>query len=833
MKPIRDISDLYLSSVLYHSAFGFARVIAVERTGVALEWEQEAENLPSSVSHETIVRIYAICEQDGFFDRSMKDPDALCELLIFQPLDALNLLLNDLTGPQTKSSLSEWLVGRKLMTKESATHWWGAVEHVVVEDDRFVVEGRVVRLASQSDDTGPVARLRNPTLSPTRRLELALAHRQELEVDFFLENVMLAWRLGGIQVRDLALQAAKADYSPSQILTQLLSPGPDAIEAVVHAVRHGGWEIADLDESVHSLLLNRVVSGCDAGGPLDNEGRLVATLTRWSLPGLIETLCDLGCAPNGKRLLRAVFKVLPSTRAESLALDLIECSLESDALDTANWLGGEALSLALIDKATMSEKLAEDRPDLAEWFRTTYQGVDVKGLDYDELTDDATAYTAEVDFSEIVSGPIPLSRLPPRSGASLLGLGLSISRALAVHHKDGTICNPTADRVFVLPTEAMEITPGGPEGAHIPHGEALSLTSDVYASAVLLVQCLMGRPWPEHIPAQRAIPYLRYVISALPPAAVAPLDLALHPDPALRPKDGLAWQALWQVAAVAEEKRSYARREPSARLNYGYDSHIGRAKMLRSQTNQDSVFVSTKGPLTLLVVCDGISTANAGSGDVASSIATHVIANLWEQALPRLVEAGPAETREFLDRALRMANQAVCEAALRFGGGNLEGRVPMGTTAVVALVYGNHIWFAWLGDSRAYLVGNYGTSLLTFDENQASERLRAWHLRFIDEWDPAGFALVGYLGHFDEMWRPEALPAHHANFTLVPGERFVLCSDGVTDYLGDSHPEAALHLAEAVHGNDPYHAAQQLIVQANRGGGGDNITTIVAGLFEH
>ncbi|MCB9677828.1 MAG: protein phosphatase 2C domain-containing protein [Alphaproteobacteria bacterium] len=832
MRPIRDIGAVRPSSVLYHSAFGFARVSEVEPASVLLDWEGEGENLPGRVAHDVLMRVYALCPEHGFFDRAMNDREGLVELLAGKPVEALALLLGDLIGAQTRKDLEDWIVGRGLMTTEAASRWWETLRPVIEEDERFTLEADTVQLAREEEAGGPEARLRNPALSPSRRLDLAIAHRNEISREAFLENLVLAWKLGGSQVRDLALQAA-ADIPPVELLQAMVAPGPDGIEAIIHLIRRASWGPNDLPESAHALLLDRVVKGCDAGGPLDNEGRLAATLARWESPGIVETLADLASTPDGKRLCRATLAALPPRRAESLAIDLLATALQSEAVEAATWLSSELLGIALVDQESMADRLDDDHPELAEWFRHTFQGVPERGLTagYDD-TDDSTAHTAEIDLSEAVEGPIPLSKLPPRSGASLLGLGLALSRALAVHHKDGVVCNPSADRTLVLPSETMEVAPGDAGDIPRPAGEPPSTAADVYTAAVLLLECLLGRKWPRHIPAQRAVPYLRYVIPLLPPAALAPLDAALHPEPSLRPRDGLAWQALWQVAAIAEEKRGYAQRDPAARLQIGYDSHIGRTKVLLTQTNQDALFVSTKGPLSLLVVCDGISTANAGTGDVASSIASHVIANLWEQALPRLVQAEPAEIREFLDRALKMANQAVCEAALRFAGGNLDGRVPMGTTAVVSLVYGNRVWLAWLGDSRAYLVGPYGASLLTFDENQASERLRAWHLNFIEQWDPAGFALVGYLGHFDEMSRAEALPAHHFSFTLVPGERLMLCSDGVTDYLGDTHPEAALFVADAVRDDDPFECARNLVAQANRGGGGDNITTVVARLWE-
>jgi len=832
MRPIRDIGAVQTSSVLYHSAFGFARVTDVEPQSVVLHWENEADNLPGRVAHDVLIRVYAICNKEGFFDRALKAHDELVELVNGQPVEALRLLLSDLNGSQSRDDLVDWLVGRRLLNAQGAKRWWDSLKPVLDADARFVVDADTVRFAAEEDSDGPTARLRSPALSPSRRLDLALEHRDELDAAVFLEHLTLAWRTGGTQVRDLALQAS-ADFSPDQLVDAMLAPGPDGIEAIIHVIRRAGWGPSDLSNAGHMRLLDRVVKGCDAGGPLDNEGRLAATLARWNSPGIVDILADLASTADGKRLTRATLASLPPRRAESLAIEVLTATLESEAFDAAQWVSREMLSIALIDQYAMAERLEDDYPELTEWFRTTYQGVEERGLSYDDSTDEATAHTAEIDLSDLVEGPIPLSRLPARSGASLLGLGLALSRALAVHHKDSRVCNPTSERTLVLPSESMEIEAGDDGEIPRPAGEPPSTASDVYAGAVLLLECLLGRPWPRHIPAQRAVPYLRYVIPLLPPAALAPLDAALHPDPQLRPHDGLAWQALWQAAAIAEEKRNYAQRDPAARLHIGYDSHIGRTKILFTQTNQDALFVSTKGPLSLLVVCDGISTANAGTGDVASSIASHVIANLWEQALPRLVQAGPAEIREFLDRALKMANQAVCEAAMRFAGGNLDGRVPMGTTVVVSLVYGNRVWLTWLGDSRCYLVGPYGSSLLTFDENQASERLRAWHLNFIDQWDPAGFALVGYLGHFDEMSRAEALPAHHFSYTLVPGERILLCSDGVTDYLGDTHPEAALFVTDAVREDDPFEAARCLVAQANRGGGGDNITAIVARLWEH
>ena len=828
MKPIRDIASIPVSTVVYHSAFGFARVTELHGNRVSLAWEVPAEHLPLRVGFDVLSRVYTATEPRGFFQRALNDLEATSEWLQTDPTGALSSLLAELPGPQRPEDIQDWIVGRKLVNDRAFAHWWRALEPVLGEDGRFVWDGYLVSLRA-AIDSGVEARLKSPFLKPGRRLEMAIAHRPQLADPVFLAQCLAAWRMGSPKVRDLAL-ATLSERAPAVLLDGLIDEGPDSVEALIHAIRRGGFPPDSLPYEVHQRLVDRVLQGLDDPGPLDAEGRLAAALTRWPSPMAIECLAGVSSNPEGRRLLRATFVALPPRRGESLALDLLESAIGAGDRDGAQWLGGEALSFSLIEPAELGARIAGERPALAAWFRTDFRPAATRSEinEYDEGTDDVTA-TAEIEMYG-VPNPIPLCQLGPRSGASLLGLGLAFARGLAAIHKEGRIANPARENVILLPDEHMEIRIGPASASHRPITEGPSLSADVYAAGVLLLESLLGHPWPRGIQASRAIPYLRFAIPSIPPSALAPLDAALHPNPTQRPANGLAWLALWQAAAVAEETRSFAIRNPSARVAVGYDTHVGRMKVLLTQVNQDSLFVSSRGDLSLLVCCDGISTANAGSGDVASSISCHVIANLWEQALPRLTSSGPTEIREFIDRALRMANTAVCEAAMRFAGGDLEGRVPMGTTCVLAIIHGNWVSIGWLGDSRAYLVGPYGASLLTADENQAAERMKAWHLGFLDGWDPAGFALVGYIGHFNELSRPEALPTHHTSLTLGSGERLVLCSDGITDYVGDSHPDVSAVIARLTSEADPHEAAGALVREANRGGGGDNASAIVAAL---
>lgn len=825
MTPIRDIDGIGPGTVLYHSAFGFARVRDVDNGAVQLDWESKGENLPSQVGSDVVQRVYAMCRADGFFYRASHDRDGLRGLLQENPGEGLALLLGDLEGPQQETDVREWIVGRGLMTDGAFGHWWKAVEPSLEEDLRFRHGHEGVELRDSVSES-PVVRLDNPALGPGRRLDLALAHRPDLEEDFFFQQVCLSWQHGNAEVRDLALATVRT-VPANDVLRGLLDGGRAAIDALIHAIRHADWSPDEVDDEVHQALMD-LVFNADA---VDGEGRLAATLARWPSPLFLAEFAEQASGPVGRGVLRATFQALPPKRAERMALDLLGTAINRGDLKTAQWIAREVLALAMVDQHELADRLEADRPTIAHWLRTAYRATDAPPpIEIDDRTDEVP--TVEVDVPGRVGRSLPFTTLPTRSGGSLLAMGLAMARAMAAHHREGRIVNPTAGTVRLLPNDTIEMEAGDHEDSPHPPMEKPTPASDVYAASVLLLEAILGRRWPRGVPASRAIPYLRTTIPLLPPSSISALDCGLHPDPSRRPRDGLEWLARWQTAAVTEESRTYASRNPDARLRIGYDSHVGRMKVLLTQVNQDCLFLATKGPLSLLVVCDGISTANAGSGDVASSIACHVIANLWEQELDTLASAGPSDLSEFLDRALKSANTAVCEAALRFAGGNLDGRVPMGTTCTVAVVHGNWVSIAWLGDSRAYIVGPYGASLLTSDENQASERLRAWHLGYVDTWDPAGFALVGYLGHFSDMMRPEALSAHHTSFTLLQGERLLICSDGVTDYLGEAHPEVTSILTDLAMQDDPDEASRDLVTRANRGGGGDNATCVVARLWD-
>ncbi len=825
MRPIRELDDLRPGRVLYHSAFGFARVVDLGPNEAKLSWSKSGDNLPRRVNLETLRRVYAACRPNGFFERALTDLESLQETLHFDAAGALALLLADLPGKQGKDDLREWLVERDVMSDGAFDHWWNQLQPQLPADPRFVVDGDVVGLHESEDDAGVEARLRDMSLAPRKRLDLALANRPKLDPDFFRDQVLLAWRTGGQQVRDMALNAVKST-APDTIVAALLAPGPESVESIVHAIRRGGWKADSLSPGTMRRLHERIEQASLRGGPVDSEGRLAAALLRWGVDSTAGVLAAVAGREDGQRLIRATMSALPPRRAEALTIELLAAAVQMGAAaEATHWLAGEVLEQRAMGADELALELQADNPALAAWFSQDYDPFFEDDWDADE-----GGGTTEIEVDWLTEA-VTLAKAPVQSGANVLSVAEGMARALVISQKAGEPVNPTSSTVAVRPDGTVEITgTGEPGDSPRPLGEGPSLTADVYAMAVLLIESVIGRDWPRALPAAHAMAYLRHVAPALPASLLGPLLSAVHSDPAKRPADAVTWLDALQKAVTAEDERNSSGADADARLLTGYDSHIGRVKVLLTQTNQDAIFAATRDDLGLLVVCDGISTATAGSGDVASGITAHVIAGLWEQSQQRLREASAEETFEFLERSLRMANQAVCEAALRLAGGRLDGKIPMGTTAIVAVTRGNRVSLAWQGDSRAYLVGDYGAALITADQNQAGERFAGWVAGAERSWDPNGYALVGYIGHFNEYGRPEPLLPQQTSFLLLPGERLVLCTDGVTDYIADHPADVADRINEAAQEQDLDDIARSLIRGANKGGGGDNTSAVVARL---
>ena len=227
---------------------------------------------------------------------------------------------------------------------------------------------------------------------------------------------------------------------------------------------------------------------------------------------------------------------------------------------------------------------------------------------------------------------------------------------------------------------------------------------------------------------------------------------------------------------------------------------------VKRNMNQDFVYASDQpvGNLSnLFIVADGMGGHNAG--DLASRYTLETMVDYIENA---------SEKRPIplLEAAVQTANQKVMEKAREDK--NLEG---MGTTVVAATVQGGFLYVANVGDSRLYLLDD-GIEQITRDHSLVEEMVRA-----------------GELGREEARNHPEKNIITRAvgvkkqiridffDVALNPGDRFLLCSDGLTNMVED---EEILRLVKRETSLEE--AARKLVALANRNGGKDNISVVLA-----
>lgn len=230
---------------------------------------------------------------------------------------------------------------------------------------------------------------------------------------------------------------------------------------------------------------------------------------------------------------------------------------------------------------------------------------------------------------------------------------------------------------------------------------------------------------------------------------------------------------------------------------------IVRAGARRARTQSEEIFDVDRDAV-LLAVSDGMGGHDAGELASATVI----------EALVRLVPAGVGGVNRLVDALEHAHAEVLAKAAV-------SGHTGMGATVVAALVTGTSLQLAWVGDSRAYRVRGAEVQLLSHDQNVAQmlvddgsmdpEQLGTSPLKHI---------LASAMGHGERPTIGTRV------VDVVGGDKIVLCTDGLTNEVADSE------LAEIV-GAHPSCAEScaALVANANRHGGRDNVTVIVAELL--
>ncbi|MBA3503166.1 MAG: serine/threonine-protein phosphatase, partial [Deltaproteobacteria bacterium] len=247
-------------------------------------------------------------------------------------------------------------------------------------------------------------------------------------------------------------------------------------------------------------------------------------------------------------------------------------------------------------------------------------------------------------------------------------------------------------------------------------------------------------------------------------------------------------------------------------------THVGKVR----EHNEDAHYFDADAGL--FVVCDGMG--GHAAGEVASGIAIQTIRATWSSdevldAIDQWTAKGTPEAKKAMLAAIRKGALAAHTAILAEAAADDE-KSGMGTTLVGAMVVGNELVFAHAGDSRAYIVRDNIAMQLTEDHTLLSRLLAAGiDVDLSGEGSRFRSMLTNALGIGQEC--------KIAMFVvpLADGDRFLLASDGITEYVPE--PEVGTVLTSSP---SPARAAQKLIELALERGGGDNATALVIRVLE-
>lgn len=237
-------------------------------------------------------------------------------------------------------------------------------------------------------------------------------------------------------------------------------------------------------------------------------------------------------------------------------------------------------------------------------------------------------------------------------------------------------------------------------------------------------------------------------------------------------------------------------------------THVGRMR----RGNEDAFLVDADRGVFL--VADGMG--GHAAGEIASAVATEAVGGALLQGVDAGLEADPLA--EVMVQAFRTADRAIADHVARN-----PSTLGMGTTVTACVLCTDGTFrMGHIGDSRAYLLRNGELSQVTTDHTWVQREVDAGRLT------PTG-ARRHRLSHILSRALGSE-PSEEADVLagqLLPGDRLLLCTDGLTGMLTDRVLAKVLQLDIRLEDQ-----VAELIRLANRRGGKDNITAVLVDILD-
>ena len=259
-----------------------------------------------------------------------------------------------------------------------------------------------------------------------------------------------------------------------------------------------------------------------------------------------------------------------------------------------------------------------------------------------------------------------------------------------------------------------------------------------------------------------------------------------------------------------------------AHLNVAAHTHAG----MTGKNNEDRYAITSfqlseedQTPVVFAVVADGIGGHRAG--EVAAELAVDHITQA-------VAESDANRPKKVLERAIQEASDAIADHAT-----SSDEQKGMGATCACIWVIGDKLYTATVGDSRIYLLRDGRIQQLSTDHTWVQEAIEKniitpemahdhpnVHVirRYLGSPEPpeVDFRLRTYASETD------ALAEGNQGLHILPGDTFLICSDGLTDLVWNDE------IAEIIRAKPTLKAAaQELVETANKRGGHDNTTVVL------